>query len=188
MRVIAGKYKGRRLTSPKVTVVRPTSDRVKESVFSIVQDRVVDSFFLDLCAGTGNIGIEALSRGAKQVTFLDKNLNCLRQIEHNIRQIGLDINQPEVQLIRADVIQGINQLDKQSKTYEIIYLDPPYDSDLYIQCLAYISDTSILDTSGILLVEHRQFMKLPAIAGRLRCYRSKQYGNTCLSFYRIEKK
>lgn len=187
MRIIAGRYKGRHLTAPKGTVVRPTKDRVKESIFSIIQDRVIDAKFLDLCAGTGNIGIEALSRGAKQVTFLEKNLKCIRLIEQNLKWIGLDINQPEVQLIRAEAIQGINLLKEQSETFELIYLDPPYDSDLYNQCLSCISDTCVLETSGILLVEYRKHTKLPSISGRLCCYRTKQYGDTCLGFYRIEQ-
>ncbi len=188
MRVIAGKHKGRHLTAHKGTEVRPTSDRVKESVFSIIQDRVVEAKFLDLCAGTGNIGIEALSRGAKQVAFLDKNLKCIRLIEQNLNVIGLDINQPEVQLIREDAIQGINLFHQQSKSFELIYLDPPYDSDLYNQCLSYISDTSVLETTGILLVEHRKHRELPSVYNGLRCYRIKQYGDTCLSFYRYEQK
>ena len=187
MRVIAGRYKGRHLAVPKGTVVRPTKDQVKESIFSIIQDRVIDAKFLDLCAGTGNIGIEALSRGAKQVTFLDKNLKCIRLIEQNLKWIGLDINQPEIQLIRTDAIQGINQFQQQSETFELIYLDPPYDSDLYMQCLSCISDTGVLATSGILLVEYRKHTKLPSISGRLCCYRTKQYGDTCLGFYRIEQ-
>ena len=187
MRVIAGKYKGRHFASPKGTAVRPTRDRVKESIFSILQNRVIDSRFLDLCAGTGNIGIEALSRGAKQVTFLDKSLKCIQLIEQNLKWLGLDFNQPEVQLIQADVIEGINQFQQQSETFELIYLDPPYDSDLYNQCLSYISDTCVLETSGILLVEHRKHTNLPSIFGRLCCFRTKQYGDTCLGFYRIEQ-
>jgi 16S rRNA (guanine(966)-N(2))-methyltransferase RsmD len=187
MRVIAGKYKGRCLTAPKGTMVRPTSDRVKESIFSIIQGRVIDSKFLDLCAGTGNIGIEALSRGAKQVAFLEKNLRCMRLIEQNLRVIGLDINQTDVQLIRSDAVQGINQFHKQSKSFELIYLDPPYDSDLYYQCLSNISDTNVLENTGILLVEHAKHRELPSVYNRLCCYRNKQYGDTCVSFYRIEQ-
>ncbi len=187
MRVIAGRYKGRSLTSLKGTVVRPTSDRVKESIFSIIRDRVIDAKFLDLCAGTGNIGIEALSRGAKEVTFLDKNPMCLRLIEKNLKVIGLDINQPEVQMIRANAIRGIDQLHQQSKSFELIYLDPPYNSNLYNHCLSYISDTSVLDASGILLLEHRKQRELPSVFNRLSCYRNMQYGDTCLSFYRIKQ-
>lgn len=186
MRIIAGKYKGRLLTSPKTIDVRPTSDRVKESVFSIIQKHIINTKFLDLCAGTGNIGIEALSRGAKHVTFLDNNLTCIRLIEQNLQAFGLDQNKSEVQLIRVDVLKGINQFHQSSATFELIYFDPPYDSNLYKKCLSHISDTCILETSGILLVEHRKQTDLPILSGKLFCYRKKQYGDTCLSFYRYE--
>ncbi len=186
MRVIAGRYKGRCLAAPKGTNVRPTSDRVKESIFSIIQRHVIEAEFLDLCAGTGNIGIEALSRGAKHVTFLDKNLKCVQLIEQNLEAIGLNNNHSDVQLIQSDAIHGINQFHQQSKSFALIYFDPPYDSDLYNQCLSYISDTKVLEDTGILLVEHRKQRELPAVYNRLCCYRNKQYGDTCLSFYRIE--
>ena len=186
MRVIAGKFKGRQLTSPIGTDIRPTSDRVKESAYSIIQDRVTNANFLDLCAGTGNIGIEALSRGAKQVTFLDSNLTCIQLIEQNLQAFGVDQSKPEVQLIRVDLIHGINKLHKNSAKFELIYFDPPYDSDIYNQCLSHISDTCILETSGIILVEHRKRTDLPILSGNLFCYRKKQYGDTCLSFYRYK--
>lgn len=186
MRVIAGKYKGRQLTSPKGTDVRPTSDRVKESVFSIIHERIIDTNFLDLCAGTGNIGIEALSRGAKHVSFLENNRSCIRLIEQNLQVFGLDQNKSEVQLIHVDVLHGINQFYQNSATFEHIYFDPPYDSNLYKRCLSHISDTCILETSGILLVEHRKQTDLPILSGKLFCYRKKQYGDTCISFYRNE--
>ena len=184
MRVIAGKFKGSRLATFKSMSVRPTTDRVKESVFSILQEKVVNARLLDLCAGTGNIGIEALSRGAKQVTFLERNLKCLRLIEQNLQTCGLEPSNPQVQLIRADVTKGINTLHIRSKTFELIYFDPPYDAELYNKCLSHISDTSILESTGALLVEHRKHTVLPLNFGQLTCDRQKQYGDTCLSFYR----
>lgn len=184
MRVIAGKFKGRRLATPKSMTVRPTTDRVKESVFSILQEIIVNAKFLDLCAGTGNIGIEALSRGAKQVTFLERNLKCLRLIEQNLLTCGLQTSNPQVQLIRADVTKGINTLQERSETFELIYFDPPYDAELYNKCLLHISDTSILESTGTLLVEHRKHTVLSLNFGQLICDRQKQYGDTCLSFYR----
>ncbi len=184
MRVIAGKFKGRRLTTPKNLTVRPTTDRVKESVFSILQEKVINARFLDLCSGTGNIGIEALSRGAKQVTFLERNLKCLRLIEQNLQACGLDASNPQVQLIQADVVKGINTLHKRSEAFELVYFDPPYDAELYNKCLSHISDTCILESIGILLVEHSKHTLLPLNFGLLTCDRQKQYGDICLSFYR----
>ena len=185
MRVIAGKYKGRHLTSPKDRTVRPTSDRVKESVFSILQDRVIDANFLDLCAGTGNIGIEALSRGAKHVTFLDKNRSSIQLIEKNLKTFGINICNPHVQLVHSEVTQGIITLHRESTPFEIVYFDPPYDAELYNKCLSHIANTCILKSSGILIVEHSRRTVLPSDIGKLTCFREKKYGDTCLSFYRF---
>ena len=184
MRVIAGKFKGRRLTTLKNMIARPTPDRVKESIFSILQKKIINARFLDLCAGTGNIGIEALSRGAKQVTFLEQNLKCLRLIKQNLQACGLDANNPQVQLIQADVTKGINILHKRSETFNLVYFDPPYDAELYNKCLSHISDTCILESTGMLLVEHSKRTVLALNFGLLTCDRQKQYGDTCLSFYR----
>ncbi len=184
MRIIAGKFKGRRLTNPKNMTVRPTTDRVKESVFSILHEKVINARFLDLCAGSGNIGIEALSRGAKQVTFLEQNLKCIRLIEQNLQACGLEISDPQVQLIRADVTKGIKKLNVRSETFDLVYFDPPYNAELYNKCLSHISDTRILESTGTLLVEHRKRTVLPLNFGLLTCDREKQYGDICLSFYR----
>jgi len=184
MRIIAGKFKSRRLTTSKNMTVRPTTDRVKESAFSILNKKVINARFLDLCAGTGNIGIEALSRGAKQVTFLEQNLKCFRLIEQNLQACGYDTNDPQVQLIRSDVSKGITMLHTRSKAFELIYFDPPYDAELYDKCLSHISDTCILESTGILLVEHWKNNILPSNFGQLTCDRQKHYGDTCLSFYR----
>ncbi|MCG8620637.1 MAG: 16S rRNA (guanine(966)-N(2))-methyltransferase RsmD, partial [Proteobacteria bacterium] len=139
MRVIAGAFKGRRLVAPKGSrTVRPTTDRVKESVFSILREQVIDADFLDLCAGTGSMGIEALSRGAKQVTFLERDPRCIRIIEQNLRTCGLPAlphtrcfdaaQKPTVSahLLRRDAVKGISYLQKQAAVFRIIYFDPPY--------------------------------------------------------------
>jgi 16S rRNA (guanine966-N2)-methyltransferase len=184
MRIIAGKFKGRRLATPKNRTVRPTVDRVKESVFSILRERVINAKFLDLCAGTGNIGLEALSRGANKVTFLEQNVKCIQLIEQNLHTCGFDITNPQVELIRRDITQGIASLHKRDETFELIYFDPPYEARLYQKCLSQISDVCLLQSTGILLVEHDKHTELPLEIGLLTCDRQKQYGNTCLTFYR----
>ncbi len=184
MRVIAGKYKGRRLRALKNLTVRPTSDRVKESVFSIIRSELVNARFLDLCAGSGSIGIEALSQGAKQVTFLDRNLKCIRIIEKNLESCGLDNQAAQVQLLRCDVLTGIHRLSTQKRTFQFIYFDPPYDAGLYKKCILQISDANVLESTGLLLIEHHKNTHLPAEIGLLICDRQNGYGDTCLSFYR----
>ena len=191
MRVIAGTFRGRRLAAPKGNrLVRPTADRVKESVFSILQERIIDANFLDLCAGTGSMGIEALSRGAKHVTFLERDSRCIEFIERNLRTCGLlTKSDARYHLLRREVVKGIAYLCKRSTVFEIIYFDPPYGVDLsggsqlYTTCLPLLAESSLLCIGGILLVEHAKRVVLPDTIGSLRRSRHARYGDTVVSFY-----
>jgi len=191
MRVIAGAFRSRRLMAPKGNrLVRPTADRVKESVFSILQERIVDANFLDLCAGTGSMGIEALSRGAKHVTFLERDLRCIEIIERNLHTCGLlTESQSRYHLLRRDVVKGITYLCKRFTVFEIIYFDPPYGIDLaegsrlYTTCLPLLAKGSLLCIGGILLVEHAKQCVMPDEVGSLRRSRQARYGETVVSFY-----
>ncbi len=184
MRVIAGKYKGRRLSTPKNFSVRPTSDRVKESVFSILREHVRCAKVLDLCAGTGNIGIEALSRGAKHVTFLDNDVWCKRLIQQNLLKCDIEINNTQTELIRSEIGKGLALFHTRSQVFDLIYFDPPYDAQLYKGCLIQISNGSLLESSGILIVEHHKNTELLTEVGMLKYDSHRQYGNTCITFYR----
>ena len=195
MRVIAGIFKGRCLAAPKGSrLVRPTADRVKESVFSILREQIVGANFLDLCAGTGNIGIEALSRGAKHVTFLERDRRCIKIIEQNLHTCGLLAEAQEARhcLLRRDVVKGISDLDKQSAVFEVIYFDPPYGvglvngSQLYMDCLKLLAENSLLRVGGVLLVEHAKQYAVPDAVGSLRRSRQARYGDTIVSFYKKE--
>ena len=130
--------------------VRPTADRVKESVFSILRERVVDANFLDLCAGTGSMGIEALSRGAKHVTFVDRDPRCLAIIERNLDACGLTTeSDARYYLLCRDILKGIASLHKRAAIFDVIYFDPPYFGlknssqggiELYTTSLALLSE------------------------------------------------
>ena len=191
MRVIAGTFRGRRLVAPKGNrLVRPTADRVKESVFSILQERIVDANFLDLCAGTGSMGIEALSRGAKHVTFLERDPRCIEIIERNLDTCGLlTESQAQYYLLRRDVVKGIAHLCKRTIVFEIIYFDPPYGVDLvkgsqlYTTCLPLLAESPLLCVDGNLLVEHAKQCVMPDAVGNLRRSRQARYGDTIVSFY-----
>ena len=200
MRVIAGVFRGRRLVAPKGNrVVRPTADRVKESVFSMLREQVIDANFLDLCAGTGNMGIEALSRGAKHVTFLERDPRCIQIIEQNLRICGL-ATEPRaarkptdtIYLLRRDAVKGITYLQKRAAVFEVIYFDPPYatglqgGSELYTACLAVLAENSLLRTSGTLLVEHARQFVIPDTVGSLTRSRQANYGDTVVSCYEKE--
>lgn len=191
MRVIAGTFRGRRLAAPKGNrLVRPTADRVKESIFSILREQIVDVNFLDLCAGTGSMGIEALSRGAKHVTFLERDPRCIEIIERNLHTCGLlTESQARYHLLRRDVVKGIAYLCKRSTMFEIIYFDPPYGVDLvrgsqlYTTCLPLLAESSLLCIGGILFVEHAKRVVLPDTVGCMKRSRQVRYGETVVSFY-----
>ena len=194
MRVIAGTFKGRRLAVPKGNrLIRPTTDRVKESIFSILRERIVGADFLDLCAGTGSMGIEALSRGAKHVTFLDRDPRCIAAIERNLEVCGLTTESRMYYLLCRDVLKGMSSLHKREAAFEVIYFDPPYGVglggssrnplELYTTSLALLAKTTLLKIGGILLVEHAKQMDIPDTVGSLHRDRQTRYGDTVVSFY-----
>ena len=192
MRIISGKFKGKRLTSVKSNSVRPTSDRVKESVFGILGDEIISSNFLDLCAGTGNIGLEALSRGAKSVTFLDWSPHCIRAIKSNLSGCGLDLDgeKPEVKIVRREALNGIAFFARRKARFDFIYFDPPYDSGIHEACLRQIEKNGMLSPSGQVIVERRKERKgdcaAPIVVDELRLKRQERYGDTVIAFYQRE--
>ena len=186
MRIIAGRFKRRRLVSPKHTTVRPTSDRVKESYFRMVQNQIVGINFLDLCAGSGAIGLEAFSRGAEQVFFLENDYRSVRLIKDNLKKCGVSADNHRIKLLPVDVQRYLNDFDSTQIQFQMIYFDPPYDSDFYFKCLNRVSTSHILVDQGIICVEHDQ-NNFPTQIGDLKQIKQKKYGNTRLSFFRMGK-
>ena len=190
MRIISGRFKGKRLTSVKASTVRPTSDRVKESVFGILGDSVIDSNFLDLCAGTGNIGLEALSRGAKSVTFVDRSSRSIRVIKSNLLGCGLSGDEPHVSIVKLDALKGLALLARRDARFDLIYFDPPYDSGIHEACLGQIGMNRMLSSSGQVVVERRRERRTectaPEAFDELKLKRQERYGDTVISFYQME--
>ena len=191
MRIIAGKFKGRRLKTPKTSAIRPTIDRVKESVFSILKNEIANARFLDLCAGSGSIGLEAISRGAASVTFVDRDPDSIQLIRSNLHLCGLDSKVHKIQLRKSSVQKAIRALGKKLESYDLIYFDPPYGSNIYEGCLRLISENQLLNRSGLICVEcsqtnGRMVEILQLGVGDLRPYNKKCYGDTMLFFYKLE--
>jgi 16S rRNA (guanine966-N2)-methyltransferase len=180
LRVIAGEYRGRRLDRIEGMDIRPTTDKVKESLFNIICDIVADSRFLDLFGGTGGIGIEALSRGAKNVVFIDSNAKSIKVLKGNLERLNIKDN---VEVFNTDYSTAISKLHKYGREFDIIFADPPYSVGLAQDALKEIEKHNILAQTGRVIVEHDTKDEMPASVGRLNLYRSKQYGNTTLSFY-----
>ncbi len=183
MRVIAGTYKGRRLKALDGSSVRPTSDRMRETLFNILAPRIEDARFLDLCAGSGAIGIEALSRGAAHVTFVEMSRKVASVISENLRHCGI---REDYTFVMRDALTALKYLSREEQKFDIIYFDPPYDSELYSPVLWQIARNSVLTEDGIVIAEHRRQLLLAPNYDDLRPYRELLQSDACLTFYRNE--
>lgn len=184
MRVITGIYKGRRLKTLEGSAVRPTSDRMRETLFNILAPRIEGARFLDLCAGSGAIGIEALSRGAGQVTFVESSRKSSTVISENLRHCEI---RNGYTFIARDALMALKYLAQEKQQFDLIYFDPPYDSELYSPVLWQIARGNLLTEDGILIVEHRRQLVLAPNYDDLRPYRELPQGDSCLTFYRLEQ-
>ena len=177
MRVIAGLVKGRKLKGLDGLATRPTTDRVKESIFNIIQFDIEGRKILDLFAGTGQLGIEALSRGAESVTFVDQRTDAVRVIRENLELVGF-VKQSKV--IQSDSIAFISS-DKEK--YDVIFLDPPYDSGLLKKSLEIIAEFDILSDGGIIVCETSAYAEAFALQAPYSHSRDYKYGKTKISLY-----
>jgi 16S rRNA (guanine966-N2)-methyltransferase len=178
MRVIAGKFKGRNLKSPPSLQVRPTSDRLRETLFNVIAAHVPESRFLDLCAGSGAVGIEALSRGAAHVTFVDRSRRSCQLIEANLKLCGVPEEQQDIYC--SEVMEFVKQSGKDN--WEVIFLDPPYKTD-YVRIIQLLGSSTVLSEGGLLVVEHHHKTDLPETTGHLHRTRILKQGDSSLSFY-----
>ena len=155
MRIIGGKYKGKRLKSlPKredTKLLRPTTDRVKESVFSILNNYLEGVKFLDLFAGTGNVGIEALSRGAAKDIFVENDKRFCKLIRENLKKLGVEENKYEI--ICDDYVNALKRLAKRGEKFDFIYADPPYEKGFYTRIVHMVKNLGLLDEDGLLMLE-----------------------------------
>jgi 16S rRNA (guanine(966)-N(2))-methyltransferase RsmD len=173
MRVISGELKGRRLKTPKWAGLRPTSDKLRETLFNVVATRVANARVLDHYAGTGAIGIEALSRGASHVTFVDSDARALKLIGDNLRHCGV---QDRYVIIRTPQSVPPGSID-------LAVLDPPYDEPDLTASIA--ATESLIAPGGLLVLEHARRRPVPEQVGRLRMSRDLVSGDSALAFYEV---
>lgn len=183
MRVIAGQYRSRQLLAPKGDDTRPTSDRLRETLFNVVSAGVPDSVWLDLFAGTGAVGIEALSRGARSVYFVESSTRAAAVIRKNLAALGIGEGF-EVQ--EREAVQALRALDAAAVVCDFCFLDPPYaDSTAYEQSLGFLSQSRMLTAKTIVIAEHDKHSDLLDRYGSIGRYRRLQQGDAVLSFYRL---
>ncbi|HKQ39918.1 MAG TPA: 16S rRNA (guanine(966)-N(2))-methyltransferase RsmD [Verrucomicrobiae bacterium] len=183
MRIIAGKFRGRRLKSPPSLETRPTSDRLRETLFNILAPRLGGACFLDLCAGSGAIGIEALSRGASHVTFVDRSRKMYALIETNLKL--LEVEGDTVEVASKEALDFLRRRIKSDDApFDVIFFDPPYTMD-YEEVLGYVGAHAerLLAEDGVVIVEHHKKKKLAEEFGHLKRYRVLKQGDSELSFY-----
>ncbi len=180
MRVITGTARGRKLQTPAGTAVRPTSDMVKEAVFSIVQFEVEGALVLDLFAGSGQMGIEALSRGARSCVFVDNAKDSLAAVRENLRHCNLTAN---AKVVAGDAIVFLR--DYRGEPFDIAFLDPPYAKGLLPAALIALSEH--MTPSGVVLCETDRDTALPETAGNLMFKKQYRYGQTKIVQYRIRE-
>lgn len=179
MRVITGKYRGRSLKGPSHSGLRPTADRVKEALFNILGARIIEADFLDLFAGTGSIGIEALSRGANSVVFADANRLSIKLLQDNLKILSPD---EKVRVCHGAAKQCIEILAREKADFDLIFLDPPFEEGLLPETMAGILQHRLLRDDGILIVEHpgKAIISDPGF----KAFLARVYGDIGLTFFR----
>ncbi len=178
MRIIAGDYKGRKLETPSDNEIRPTTDKVKEAIFSILMPYTEDGVFVDLFSGTGGLGLEALSRGARLCYFCDKDRNAIRLIKTNIEKCNAG---EYSRVVQGDYMKLLHKLE--GEKIDVFLIDPPYDSNLYEKALNAIDSLDLLKDDGIIITEHPKELNLPERIGSLFVSKEKSYGKVVLSIY-----
>ncbi len=184
MRIISGEYRGRILKSPPDSRTRPTSDRLRETLFNVLNPKIFNGTrFLDLCAGTGAVGIEAISRGAGFATFVDKSRRVCALIEENLDLLKIPETQTEVFNDTAEKFVA----RRRETAWDIMFYDPPYQDNYRLLLFEFAANSgTLLNDEGVLIVEHHAKNLLPETVGDLRRWRVLKQGETHLSFF--EKK
>jgi 16S rRNA (guanine966-N2)-methyltransferase len=181
MRIIAGEFKGRRLIAPRGRTTRPTTDQVRTALMDALTPWLPDARFLDLFAGAGGVGLEALSRGAAHATFVERDAQALRALEANIRTMGL---RARTRVLAQGVTGALERLGREGARYGLVFLDPSYgDAGAIRNTLAALTRASLLDGSGIVIVQHPS-KDPPDPAAGLAITRSRKFGETTLTFFR----
>jgi 16S rRNA (guanine(966)-N(2))-methyltransferase RsmD len=174
MRVISGSARGRKLKTPETYDIRPTTDNVKESIFNIIQFDIEGRRILDLFAGTGQLGIECLSRGADSVVFIDQSKDAVKIVKDNLKTCGLNGT-----VLQQDSLGYLRACGK----FDVIFIDPPYDSGLYQPALEIINSVDILSDGGIIVCESRRELSLPEMKAPYKKRKEYNYGKVKLTTY-----
>jgi len=180
MRIISGKFKSRLIDFPKNKLTRPMTDRTKESLFNMLGGLVFEKNILDLFSGSGSIGLEAISRGARHVTFVDEAIWAAKVIQKNIDTLGVKEN---ARLLQMDILKAIAKLEREKERFSILFVDPPFFSGWVRKALMKLDRSDIVLPFAQVIVGHPAKEPLPDDLQVLKCVRTKKIGQACLSFF-----
>lgn len=183
MRITSGSFKSRLIKAPRG--IRPTLDSVRKAIFDILGEHIAGANVLDLYAGSGALGIEALSRGASSCVFVDNNRSSIKAIKNNLDALGLSCYE-DIVIVACDVFKAIRVFSKSENRFDLIFLDPPYHRSLTKKSLFLLGNYDILTKSGVVIAEHSKHDEVQNSVGKLKLFRSVRYGDTQISFYRKE--
>ncbi len=180
MRISSGIAKNKRIKSQKGMNVRPTMSRIKEAIFDIIRPYVQDSVFLDLFSGTGNMALEALSRGAKRAVMIEKNGEAVSVIIENVNSMGFA---EKCRAYKNDAARAVEILSRKREIFDIVFMDPPYKEEVCSEIIELVDKCGILSENGILLAEHHQKENMPAEIGKLKKADERNYGGKVITIY-----
>lgn len=181
MRIIAGAHKGRRLVTPRGDVTRPTADQVRIALMDTLMPWLPAARLLDLFAGAGGVGLEALSRGAAHVTFVERDARAVAALRENIAALGVG---GAARVVRDDVLRALAALARAGERFGLVFLDPPYETDLAARTLGALGDGALVADGGLVIAQHLTKRAPPDVAGVLRAFRARRFGETTLTFFR----
>lgn len=185
MRIIAGLAKGRKLLSPEgFDTTRPTLDRVKEAIFNIIQESVPYSVALDVFAGTGSLGLEAVSRGAKQCYLVDKSPVTFPLLKKNVENLNFI---DKCECLNMDSYKALEHLDKKGIIFDLIFIDPPYRKDMIPPAIEYISNSNLLDKGGLIVTKIDSLEEIYEGNEKITLINHRKYGKTIICFYRYRE-
>ncbi|MGL4761447.1 MAG: 16S rRNA (guanine(966)-N(2))-methyltransferase RsmD [Sarcina sp.] len=183
MRIISGKARGRNILSPATMETRPTLDRIKEAIFNIIQGYIPEAVVVDVFAGTGSLGLEAASRGAKECYLVDKSPVTYPLLKKNIENLKFE---DTCTSLNMDAYAALKSLNAKGKVFDLIFIDPPYLMDLIPEAMKIIDENNMLHEDGIIVSKIDATEDIYEGSENIKLFRTKKYGNTIVNLYRIE--
>lgn len=180
MRILAGELKGRRLITPRGPVTRPTADQIRIALMDTLTPRLPSARVLDLFAGAGGVGLEALSRGAVHTTFVERDRHAVAALRDNIASLGV---QDRARVLGEDVARALDRLVREGATFDVVFLDPPYESSLGDTALDRVGAGGLAAAGAVVIAQHLT-KRPPVTAGALVPFRTRRFGETTLTFFR----